>query len=109
MNKRTFHNGVKGAVNIVRGLAPYDTGNLANDAIKCRFGKKDCAIYVDCKIAPYMRYTNEPWKSPKWHGNKNPNEGWFGKVADQVYIYMGKYCDAQTKFQKILKRMNKGD
>lgn len=31
-----------------------------------------------------MPYTNEPWISPKWHGKKNPNEGWFDRTADYI-------------------------
>lgn len=38
-----------------------------------------CKLYVDENIAPYMKFTNEPWE----HG-KNPNEGWFDRAAQTI-------------------------
>ena len=70
----------------LRELAPYDTGNLAFDAIKISFPSPDvCEIYVDESVAPYMPYTNEQWISPKWNGKQNPNEGWFEKAAQIIF------------------------
>ncbi len=40
---------------------------------------KECHIFIDEAIAPYVFYTNEPWR-----GKKNPNEGWFDKCAEVV-------------------------
>ena len=63
--------------------APFDTGNLALNAIK---------------IAPYMPYTNDPWEH-KWikMGNfkpgqvverfrtwDNPNEGWWNDACEYL-------------------------
>ncbi len=73
------------AVNTLRELAPKDTGNLAYNAIRIEFKDKDtCVIRVDERIAPYMPYTTLPWISPKWHGRKNPNEGWWEAAAELV-------------------------
>lgn len=68
--------------------APKDTGNLAFNAIKLRRTKKGYVIYVSSAIAPYMVYTEEPWISPYWHGKKNPNEGWFKRVAQDIAEYI---------------------
>lgn len=67
------------------GIAPYRTGNLANNALKIEFPSKNvCYIYVDESIAPYMPYTTKPWISPRWHGKKNPNEGWWQYAGESV-------------------------
>lgn len=63
----------------LRSAAPYKTGNLRFNAIKIKIVGGTCQLYVDEKIAPYMKYTNEPWK----HG-KNPNEGWFDRAAQHI-------------------------
>ena len=84
------------AVEKVREIAPFDTGNLRNDSIQ--FYKKNentFVIEVNEDIAPYMPCTNEPWESPKWHGKKNPNQNWWESatkaVADMIAneIYNG--------------------
>lgn len=73
------------AIEQLRNLAPYDTGNLALNAIKMEFvSSKECVILVDEAIAPYMPYTNEPWISPRWNGKKNPNEAWFDNAAELI-------------------------
>lgn len=65
---------------ILRMSAPYKTGNLRYNAIKIKMPDANtCVLYVDEKVAPYMKYTNEPWKS-----GKNPNEGWFDKAAQRI-------------------------
>lgn len=65
---------------------PIDTGNMRYNSLKIVFtdGGNVCHIYIDEEIAPYVFYTNEPWISPKWHGKKNPNEGWWDKCADKL-------------------------
>ena len=79
--------------------APFDTGNLALNAIKIEFpSPQECRIYVDEDIAPYMPYTNEPWEH-KWikMGNfkpgqvverfrtwDNPNEGWWNDACEYL-------------------------
>lgn len=64
---------------ILRNAAPYKTGNLRYNAIKIEFVGDTCRLYVDEKIAPYMKYTNEPWAN-----GKNPNEEWFDRAAQKI-------------------------
>lgn len=66
-----------------RGIT--STGNLAFNAITLVNESPGVwVLYVDESIAPYMPYTNEPWLSERWHGKKNPNEGWFDRLAKEV-------------------------
>ncbi len=59
-------------------------GNMAFNAYKyVRTLPQETEVYVDQNIAPYVAYTNEPWISPRWHGKKNPNEGWWQRHADR--------------------------
>lgn len=86
------------AVNIIRTLAPKDTGNLAYNAIKYKWiNETDFVIYVDMGeaglsakrtigIAPYMPFTNEKWINR--NGKVNPNEGWWGQAAEYVAYYI---------------------
>lgn len=73
------------AVEEFRKLAPRKTGNLAYHAITMEFtNAKECHIYVDEAIAPYMPFTNEPWISPKWNGKQNPNEAWWQTACEYI-------------------------
>ena len=75
---------VRRAVKTLRQLAPKDTGNLAYNAIKLKkVDENTYRIYVDERIAPYMKYTNENWDQfrPPLKGKQNPNEGWFDRAA----------------------------
>lgn len=72
----------------IRNVAPVDTGNLKNNAIRFEFiDENTFKIYVDESIAPYMPYTNEIWLSERWINKKtgikakNPNEGWWSEKA----------------------------
>lgn len=66
-------------------LSPFDTGNLRYHAIKYEFiDAKTCKFYVDEDIAPYMPYTNEPWRAERWKGAKNPNEGWWDNASQSM-------------------------
>lgn len=56
---------------------PWDTGNMATNALRYRQEGNLFIIYLDESIAPYVPYTIEPWTSPKWNGKQNPNEGWW--------------------------------
>ena len=59
-------------------------GNMAFNAYKyVRTLPQETEVYVDQNIAPYVSYTNEPRISPRWHGKKNPNEGWWQRHADR--------------------------
>lgn len=68
--------------------SPIKTGNLRFNATKSEnavyFGVKVYKIYIEDEIAPYVYYTNEPWISPRWHGKKNPNEGWIDRGVMEV-------------------------
>lgn len=56
------------------------TGNLAFNAVKIEvIDTGTIRLYIDEAVAPYMKYTNEPWK----HG-KNPNEGWFDRAYETI-------------------------
>ncbi len=77
-------------------LAPYDTGNLALNAIRIEFtSSKRCVIYVDESIAPYMPYTTEKWLSPYWRGKKNPNEGWFESAVQLIAEVLADLCGGE--------------
>ena len=69
---------------VFRPLVPKDTGNMRDTATKFEaISSTEFKIYIDAKEAPYVVYTNEPWKSPFWRGKENPNEGWFQKAAER--------------------------
>lgn len=90
----------------IRKVSPYDTGNLALNAIKIEFPTPDeCRIYVDESIAPYMPFTNERWdhKMVKM-GNfrpgetverfrtwDNPNEGWWDRACREAIEIIQNY------------------
>lgn len=102
--KQMFEQVFLEAINLLREEAPKDTGNLAYNAIKYKWeNENEFVIYVDVGkipireykkeikgIAPYMPYTNEPWISPRWNGNKNPNEGWWNDAIEFIIQYMAK-------------------
>ncbi len=79
MTMLKFTQFVNDFVRMLRELAPYDTGNLAENAIQFHYeeDKQRAIIEVNTQIAPYMPFTNEPWISPKWNEKKNPNEAWW--------------------------------
>lgn len=58
-------------------------GTMAFDALRYDITTDMVHIYVDPAIAPYVPYTNEPWISPRWHGKKNPNEGWWQRFVEE--------------------------
>ena len=73
----------------IRDSAPIRTGNLRYNAMTYEILKTRANIYVDEKIAPYMKYTNENWNNfrPPLYGKQNPNEGWWDRAAhDAVYV-----------------------
>ena len=72
----------------IKPFVPYDSGNLCTKALKIEFtdGGNECRIYVDEAIAPYMPFTNEPWKDARWNGKKNPNEYWWDELAEIIAV-----------------------
>lgn len=95
-------------------LAPYDTGNLALNAIQIEFvSPTECKIYVDEKIAPYMPFTNEKWEH-KWikMGNfkpgevverfrswDNPNENWWNRACEFIMGIIADLLGGELKKQ----------
>lgn len=86
------------------------TGNMALNATKIEFPSPDvCLIYVDESIAPYVPYTNEPWGASRWHGKKNPNEGWFQRAAEYVANYISKQLQGEVKQDDSDQRIDGND
>lgn len=86
------------AVKELRSLAPYDTGNLALNAVKMEMPSPNvCLIYVDEAIAPYMPYTTFPWVSPKWNGRNNPNEGWWQRAGERVVYNLAQQVNGEVE------------
>lgn len=81
MTSSEFFGLCKECEQILRNAAPYKTGNLRYNAIKIEFVGNTCRLYVDEKIAPYMKYTNERWKN---RAGANPNEGWFERATQKI-------------------------
>jgi hypothetical protein len=99
VNDADFRAACELAFEYIMEHAPYDTGNLALNALKIEFPYPwKCVIYVDETIAPYMKYTNEHWEHKLIKmGNfrpgevvermrtwDNPNEGWWNKVCEEA-------------------------
>lgn len=77
------------AFQIFRSIVPIDTGNMRYNATNyMNMGGLSCQIKVDANIAPYAVYTNAPWISPRWHGKKNPNEGWVEGGVELIAMYL---------------------
>lgn len=59
------------------------TGNMAFNALRYCVEGDVFHIWIDEGIAPYVYFTNEPWKSPRWNGKQNPNEGWWERFSEE--------------------------
>lgn len=103
MTRKNFAALGRECAEILRKLAPIDTGNLRYNAIRIEMPDEDTiVIYVDESIAPYMPYTNEVWRQKLIKmGNflpgqvvermrtwRNPNEGWFDRAARTIALYV---------------------
>ena len=90
-------------LDIVRNMAPVDTGNLRYNAIQFEMlDETTFEIFVDESIAPYMPYTNEVWRQKiikmgnfvpgevieRMRTWRNPNEGWFDRAARLVALFV---------------------
>ena len=85
MRREDFIAACELATEMLRDLAPYDTGNLALNAIQMVVvSSREVWVYVSESIAPYMVYTNEPWIAKRWNGKKNPNEFWFEAAVELI-------------------------
>ena len=74
--------------------SPYKTGNLRHFGMRSSVtNAKEVDIYVDTAVAPYMKYTNEPWNSfgAPLQGKQNPNEGWWEKAAEAAARTLAQY------------------
>lgn len=74
----------------VRNESPIRTGNLRHNAIReqtkpmTERGSFERTLFVDEKIAPYMKFTNERWNSEKHYGHSNPNQGWWENACERA-------------------------
>lgn len=100
------------ALEMLKARAPFLTGNLRYNAIRIEWKNENCfELYVDEQIAPYMRYTNEPWEHKQIkRGNfvkggttetmrtwDNPNEGWFDRAAKEIAAYIAEKMGGTIK------------
>lgn len=91
------------ALAYLKSLVPYDTHNMQDNATKVEnLGNGKWRLYIDENIAPYMKFTEEPWEQKMIKmGNfkkgeviermrtwKNPNQGWFEKASDRVAMFI---------------------
>lgn len=98
ISKEKFTEVCNEAVEIVRNYAPVDTGNLEENGVSFEWVDDNTFnIYVDEALAPYMPYTNEVWKSPRWNGKKNPNEGWWQYSVERIVKYLVEELDGEVK------------
>lgn len=92
MNQSKQNNLAIQVLQMVKSLAPVKTGNLKFNSIRLHSRGISAnekgelinrfEITIGGHIAPYAVYTNEPWISDKWHGKKNPNEGWIDNAVE---------------------------
>ena len=96
-----------------------DSTNLVRHGIQ---SKVDGEVIVGgSDVAPYAVYTNEPWISDRWHGKKNPNEGWLDRSIERAIpgirnIFSGVYSaeeiiamnseEEKTSEARVLERLN---
>ena len=74
------------------------TGNMALNAFKIEFpDNMTCRVWIDEDIAPYVFYTNEPWVAARWHGKKNPNEGWWDRAVKDFVDKVAEYLDGEVR------------
>lgn len=78
------------AINYLKANSPIDTGNLRYNSIKYKAYGDTIKIYVDETIAPYMKFTNEPW----FNGG-NPNEGWWNKTIEEILRLIALYLKGE--------------
>ena len=66
-----------------KGRLIGSTGNMARHGLQREYLDNGwtCRVWMDEEEVPYVIYTDEPWTAPRWHGKKNPNEGWWDKAV----------------------------
>lgn len=82
ISEQDVRSAIEQAVWSFRQKVPIDTGNMRNNATKIvPVSENQYKLYIDKNIAPYFPYVNGPWISPRWHGARNDNAGFFIKAA----------------------------
>jgi len=94
---------------VLQARAPYDMGNLAMNNIRID-RSKGSVIIGSAESASYAPFTNESWISEKWHGKKNPNEGWINRAIEEALpviqrVLSGRVTDNDV--QNALRYFNK--
>lgn len=59
--------------------SPVDTGFLRDHIMLI---KTDDGYQITVDNVPYMEYTEEPWKKPRYG---NPNQGWFKATVEETF------------------------
>ena len=98
MTKERFDQVCMNCVEYLKKLSPIDTGNLRYNAIRYEWiDENTFKIYVDKSIAPYMPYTNEPWRAKRWNGKKNPNERWWQDAVEFIAQYISEELNGEIE------------
>lgn len=87
---------IKAAFAQVKAVTPVNKrntqsrGNLKEFGVKFELGQSEAHLHIDERIAPYMKYTNEPWNTfkPPLFGKQNPNEEWFDRAVTGAIFYI---------------------
>lgn len=107
MTEHTLEQAAQIVLAKIKSLAPYDTGNLALNAIRLeRTAPNEYRIYVSVDgehtpksmdgIAPYMVYVNE--KPTLGKGNKtNPNYQWWENAIETALAEGSKFLKGELK------------
>lgn len=88
---------------VLRLFCPKRLGNLSRNAITII---NDSQILIGNEIVDYAQATNEKWEDERWHGKKNPNEGWVDNALEAakpmlVNIFSGDI--SEEEIQDIIK------
>lgn len=62
--------------NIVQANMPFDKGFMFMNGARYTEDETKFSITFDGNAVPYIPYTEYEWKSKRWNGKTNPNEGW---------------------------------
>ncbi len=90
---------------VLQARAPYDTGNLAMNNI--RIDRNRGRVIVGSKeSADYAPITNEPWVSEKWHGKKNPNEGWINRAIEEALPIIQRVLSGRATDKEVEDALN---
>lgn len=94
----------------IRKMTPVRTGNLQASTTTKRIGENTFEIYVNAGDDPYAKYergrapyvpfVNEVWISPRWHGRKNPNEGYWNNGVERAMQLLAKKTGGTLEHDK---------